>query len=135
VILVDGALAAYFTRSGKQLQVFLPEAEPDRSRVARAVATRLRQLAATGERTGLMIAEINGANAADHALANDLREQGFHASTQGFYLPRRRAQVSPLTAAASAEAKARAAVLGAAHTADESDDPPDPDELDGASDA
>jgi ATP-dependent Lhr-like helicase len=128
VILVDGALAAYFTRSGKQLQVFLPEAEPDRSRVARAVAVRLRQVAGAGERTGLMIAEINGAPAADHPLADELREQGFHASTQGFYLPRRRPQPSPLTAAA----KARAAVLGAAQ---EPDDMPEVDELDGASDA
>jgi ATP-dependent Lhr-like helicase len=100
VILVDGALAAYFTRSAKQLTLFVPEAEPDRSRTLRAVAERLKLLAASGvERTGLLIAEINGAPANEHPFALPLREQGFHPSTQGFYLPRRRPHALQLTAA------------------------------------
>jgi ATP-dependent Lhr-like helicase len=104
VILVDGALAAYFARAAKQLQLFLPEDEPDRSRVARAVAERLRETAASADKaSGLLIAEINGESAPGHAFGAQLREAGFLPSTQGFYLPRRRgfgsSTASQLTAA------------------------------------
>jgi ATP-dependent Lhr-like helicase len=88
VILIDGGLAAYLTRGGRQLQVFLPEDEPDRGTVARALAARLRLLATTPERGGIVIAEINGEPAESHALAAQLREAGFLPSKQGFYLPR-----------------------------------------------
>src|SRR5262249_46909659 len=48
VILVNGALAAYLARGDRQLVTFLPEAEPDRSKVARAVAHVLIDRARTG---------------------------------------------------------------------------------------
>ena len=38
VVLLDGALAAWIGRGGRQAWVWLPDAEPDRTRVARAVA-------------------------------------------------------------------------------------------------
>jgi ATP-dependent Lhr-like helicase len=38
VIMVNGALAHYLSRGARQLQVFLPDDEPARSTVARAVA-------------------------------------------------------------------------------------------------
>ena len=41
VVLVDGALAAFLGRGGRQAWVWLPETEPDRGRVARAVAAAL----------------------------------------------------------------------------------------------
>ncbi|HKP59085.1 MAG TPA: DEAD/DEAH box helicase [Polyangiales bacterium] len=88
VVLINGALAAYLTRGGKQLQVFLPEDEPDRGNLAHALALRLRALASAPERGGLAIAEINGEPAESHALAVALREAGFLPSKQGFYLPR-----------------------------------------------
>ncbi|HKU37353.1 MAG TPA: DEAD/DEAH box helicase [Polyangiales bacterium] len=88
VILVNGALAAYLTRGGKQLWVFLPESEPDRSQVAGALAARLRSLASAPERGGLAIGQIDGEPADDHAFASQLRAAGFQASKQGFYLPR-----------------------------------------------
>jgi ATP-dependent helicase Lhr and Lhr-like helicase len=88
VILINGALAAYLTRGGRQLSVFLPEDEPDRGTVARALATRLRALASAPERGGLAIAEVNGEPAEAHALVVQLREAGFLPSKQGFYLPR-----------------------------------------------
>ena len=100
VLLVDGALTVYLSRSGKQLQVFAPESEPDRSRSLRAVAERLRDIGSLPDRPGLLIGEIDGADAADHALAPFLNEAGFHHSGQGFYLPRTaRTQVVPLAAA------------------------------------
>jgi ATP-dependent Lhr-like helicase len=88
VILINGALAAYLTRGGRQLQVFLPEDEPDRGTVERALALRLRALASEAERGGLAFAEINGEPAESHALALQLRAAGFLPSKQGFYLPR-----------------------------------------------
>jgi ATP-dependent helicase Lhr and Lhr-like helicase len=89
VILIDGALAAYLTRGGKQLQVFLPEDEPDRTHHATALARRLKLLASAPERPGLLIAEINGEPAGQHPLAAELREVGFLPSAQGYFLPRR----------------------------------------------
>jgi ATP-dependent Lhr-like helicase len=89
VILVNGALAAYLTRSGRQLQLFLPESEPDRSLFARSIAERLRALASASERGGLLLVEIDGAAAETSVLGPALREQGFLPSKQGFYLPRR----------------------------------------------
>jgi len=91
VILVDGQLAAYLGR-GRQLLVYLPDAEPERSRVARALAARLADIARTGEGRvgGLLIGEIDGAPAADHALAPFLVEAGFVSSALGFQILRER---------------------------------------------
>ena len=47
VILVDGALAAYLARGDRQLLTFLPEAEPQRSKTARAIARALRERSRT----------------------------------------------------------------------------------------
>jgi ATP-dependent Lhr-like helicase len=100
VILVDGALAAYLPRSAKQLQTFLPEAEPDRTRLLRAIAERLLRLGSLSDRRGLLLAEIDGKPAHESPLAEALKQVGFHWSSQGFYLPRTaRASVLPLTAA------------------------------------
>jgi ATP-dependent Lhr-like helicase len=137
VILVDGALAAYFTRAAKQLQVFLPETEPDRTRTARAVAERLKLLASSSERSGLLIAEINAQPAHEHPLAEQLREQGFHPSSSGYYLPRRRPK-SPQPSAAATQLSAErwseleSAIRGGGsrqHTADPDLSEEDEDEL------
>jgi ATP-dependent Lhr-like helicase len=88
VILIDGALAAYFTRGGKQLQVFLPEAEPDRTRVGEALARRLKRLASAPDRGGLLLAEINGQAAERHPLGSWLQAAGFLPSAQGYFLPK-----------------------------------------------
>jgi ATP-dependent Lhr-like helicase len=87
VILVNGAVAAWLARGGRQLAVYLPEDEPRRSTIAREVAA---QLAATAARGGLLVAEINGHPAAEHPLAAFLVEAGFSASAMGFNVSRRR---------------------------------------------
>jgi ATP-dependent Lhr-like helicase len=91
VIIVDGQLSAYLGR-GRQLFAYLPEAEPDRSRVARALASRLADIARTGEGRvgGLLIGEIDGVPATDHALAPYLVEAGFVRSALGFQIVRER---------------------------------------------
>jgi ATP-dependent Lhr-like helicase len=81
IILVNGALAAYISRGGRQLQVFLPEDEPARTTTARAVSRRLAGL-------GLLIAEINGVPVSEHPLAPHLVDAGFSASGMGFHVRR-----------------------------------------------
>ena len=81
VILVNGALAAYISRGGRQLQVFLPEDEPARSTSARALSRRLAGL-------GLLIGEINGVPASEHPLAPYLVDAGFSPSAMGFHVRR-----------------------------------------------
>jgi ATP-dependent Lhr-like helicase len=81
VVLVNGALAAYLGRGARQLQVFLPEDEPARSTVGRALARGLTGL-------GLLIGEINSVPAAEHPLAPFLIDAGFSPSAMGFHMRR-----------------------------------------------
>ncbi len=86
VVLVNGALGAWLGRNGRPLLVCLPENEPDRSRVGRAVAHVLGQLALEGEgrHGGLLVTEVNGQPVAGHPLADWLVEAGFARSPLGF---------------------------------------------------
>jgi ATP-dependent Lhr-like helicase len=88
VILVNGAVAAYLARGGRQLIVTLPHDEPRCSMVAREVAAKL---AATAWTTSVLVSEINGRPAADHPLAAFLAEAGFSGTAMGFNVSRRRA--------------------------------------------
>jgi ATP-dependent Lhr-like helicase len=98
VILVNGHLAAYLSRGGRQILAWLPEDEPQRSAIARPLA---RQLAAMARLGGLIIADVGGVPAGDHPLAPFLVEAGFNPSAMGFMM--RREPVSP-----KPEPKARA---------------------------
>jgi ATP-dependent Lhr-like helicase len=84
-ILVNGALAAYLLRGDRQLLVFLPDAEPDRSRTGRAVARVLIDRARTGGDSprGMLIEEIDGAPPGRHPMAPLLEEAGFIAGAMG----------------------------------------------------
>jgi len=86
VILVNGALAAYLARGDRQLVTFRPEAEPDRSKVGRAVARVLIDRARTGGDAprGMLIEEIDGTPASRHPLAPLLIEAGFISGAMGF---------------------------------------------------
>jgi ATP-dependent Lhr-like helicase len=90
VVLVNGAAAAYVARGGRQLTVWLPDAEPERTAVARAVAQALADLAL---RDGLLLGEIDGAPAQDHPLAAALAAAGFTVSALGFTVRRSAARV------------------------------------------
>jgi ATP-dependent Lhr-like helicase len=85
VILVNGSMGAYISRGARQLQVFLPDDEPARSTLARAVARRLADLARAA---GLLIAEVNGLATADHPIAPFLVNAGFTPSAMGFMMRR-----------------------------------------------
>jgi len=92
VILVNGALAAYLARGDRQLTTFLPESEPDRSKLARAVARVLIDRARTGGDTprGMLIEEIDGTPPSLHPMAPYLSEAGFVAGAMGFQASFRR---------------------------------------------
>jgi ATP-dependent Lhr-like helicase len=90
VVIVNGRLGAWVARSRQILFTFLPEAEPDRGIIGRAVAGALAGIARSGEGRvgGLLIAEINGTPAATHPLAAHLVEAGFARSALGYQLRR-----------------------------------------------
>src|SRR5688572_32082488 len=85
VILVDGFAAAYVRRGERDLVLFAPDSEPQRSRVIREVARMLLQLAGNREegRRGMLIGEINGVPAAEHPSARVFIEEGFATTAMG----------------------------------------------------
>ena len=89
VVLVNGFLAAYIPRGGRQLLAYVPDDEPQRSAIARPLAARLAAIARGEEaRGGLLIEEINGIAAAEHPLASILLEGGFYSSAMGLMVRR-----------------------------------------------
>jgi ATP-dependent Lhr-like helicase len=90
VVLVNGALAAHLPRGGRQVTVYLPEDEPARSTTGKALARALAGLARDERRGGLLLAEINGREPAQHPIAPFLIEAGFNPSAMGFQMRRLR---------------------------------------------
>jgi ATP-dependent Lhr-like helicase len=94
VVLVDGALTAYFRRGNPNVQVMLPEDDPARSQVARALAEFLAAYVQRAEnpagrgRTSMLIASVNGVPVAEHPLARFLLDAGFQAAPLGFNVRR-----------------------------------------------
>ncbi len=94
VILCDGALVAYLRRGNPNVQVFLPEEEPQRSHVARSLAEFLvgRVQGERGEadagRAGMLISTVNGAAVAESVMARFLLDAGFAAGAMGFNVRR-----------------------------------------------
>ncbi len=105
VILVNGALAAYLARGDRQLVVWLPESEPERSNTGRAVAHALieRARSAPGGSEneeaprGMLIEEIDGRSPTSHPLAAYLVEAGFVAGAMGFQATFRSSRTGTVT--------------------------------------
>jgi ATP-dependent Lhr-like helicase len=105
VIVVNGALAAYISRGARQLLAWLPEDEPQRSQVARALGERLAHLAEDQvARAPVLIGEINGIAASEHPLADFLVDAGFYPSAMGFQI--RRSARAPEVPLATADRRA-----------------------------
>ena len=85
VILVDGVAAAYVRRGERELLLFAPDSEPQRSRLIREVARLLLHLAYSREegQQGMLIGEINGAPASHHPAARLFIEEGFATTAMG----------------------------------------------------
>jgi ATP-dependent Lhr-like helicase len=94
VVLCDGSLVAYLRRGNPNLQVFLPEDEPARSNVARALAEFLVERIRTDReddpdhRAGLLISTVNGVPVTESSLAAPLLDAGFVAGALGFNVRR-----------------------------------------------
>jgi ATP-dependent Lhr-like helicase len=95
VILCDGALVAYLRRGNPNVQVFLPEEEPGRGQVAKALAEFFvarvqgdREGEDAAGRAGMLIATVNGVAVAESAMAKELLEAGFVAGAMGFNVRR-----------------------------------------------
>jgi ATP-dependent Lhr-like helicase len=86
VVLCDGALAAYLRRGNPNVQVFLPEEEPARGQVARALAEFF--VAKARGDDGMLIASVNGVAVAGSAMARPLLDAGFAAGAMGFNVRR-----------------------------------------------
>ena len=95
VVLRNGDLIAYLRRNNPNIQVFLPNDEPDRSNAARDLA---HFLAANGQEEmrrrasdhcgGMLISSINGQPAHLHWMSRHLQDAGFQAAPLGFNLRR-----------------------------------------------
>jgi len=105
VVLVDGRLAAWVSKGGRQAVVWLPEGEPDRSRTSTAVAARLAHEArrALDRRDGRLLSEVNGVPAHDSMLAEAMEEVGFVRTSSGFQM-RRAVKAKPRPVAGPAPA-------------------------------
>jgi ATP-dependent Lhr-like helicase len=92
VILCDGDLVAYLRRGNPNLQMFLPEEEPQRSHVARSLAeflvSRVQEQEDAQGRGGLLIATVNGVAVSEHWMARILLDAGFAAGAMGFNVRR-----------------------------------------------
>lgn len=93
VVLCNGHLVAYLRRGNSNLQIFLPEDEPQRSAFARSLANFLfdrvqHQEEEAESRGGILIATINGTSAAEHWMARFLLDAGFTAGVMGFNVRR-----------------------------------------------
>ncbi|HEY1963514.1 MAG TPA: DEAD/DEAH box helicase, partial [Acidobacteriaceae bacterium] len=92
VILCDGDLVAYLRRGNPNLQMFLPEEEPQRSHVARSLAeflvSRVQEQEDAQGRGGLLIATVNGVAVPEHWMARVLLDAGFAAGAMGFNVRR-----------------------------------------------
>jgi ATP-dependent helicase Lhr and Lhr-like helicase len=80
VVLVDGFLAAYLRRGERELLLFAPEDEPQRSRLIRTAARALAELSAP---RGMFLSEIDGAPATTHRAAPLFVEAGFALTAMG----------------------------------------------------
>jgi ATP-dependent Lhr-like helicase len=97
VVIINGRLAAWTGRGDRQLVVSLPDEEPERSRIGKALARELVAIAqrAPEGRRGWLIEEINGGPAAEHHAARFLLEAGFLSTAMGLQLrPKRPAAES-----------------------------------------
>jgi len=93
VIIVNGRAAAWIGRGDRQLILGVPDDEPERSRIGRAMARELVAIAqrAPEGRRGWLIEEINGKPAVQDPASHFLVEAGFTATAMGLQLrvPRR----------------------------------------------
>jgi hypothetical protein len=90
VVLINGSLTAFLRRRSQEVQVFLPESEPERTRFARELAKKFAEIAIQrqGGKTGFLIGTINAEPARQHFMARFLEASGFVNTAVGFQMRR-----------------------------------------------
>jgi ATP-dependent Lhr-like helicase len=90
VVLINGSLSAFLRRRSQEVQVFLPESEPERTRFARELAKKFAEIAIQrqGGKTGFLIGTINAEPARQHFMARFLEASGFVNTAVGFQMRR-----------------------------------------------
>jgi ATP-dependent helicase Lhr and Lhr-like helicase len=91
VVLCDGALVSYLRRGNPNLQIFLPEDEPQRSNIAKSLARFLVERAQRlkeeqGGRKGILISTLNGTPVQEHWMTPHLLDAGFSSGSLGLHL-------------------------------------------------
>jgi ATP-dependent Lhr-like helicase len=82
VILADGQLLGFLSRSGQQLTTYVPDQADQQKPARQALAHTLARLATVNE--PVFLTQIDGGFAGDSTLADELREAGFVATSRGF---------------------------------------------------
>jgi ATP-dependent Lhr-like helicase len=88
VVLREGALLAWIGRREEQLVTYLPTEEPAASACAGDLAAAIAGLVGAGKRRAVLIASIDGRDAAAHPFAERLRAVGFTRKAKGMFLAR-----------------------------------------------
>lgn len=88
VIIHEGRLLGWVGRTSKSVLTFLPDEEPERSRLAGILAGALADLVDEGNKRALLITLVDGGQPAQSALGPYLGQEGFRPSSKG-YLKRR----------------------------------------------
>ncbi len=88
VVIVNGRAAAWIGRGDRQLIVCVPDDEPERSRIGRAMARELVAIAqrAPDGRRGWLVEEINGKPAVENPASQFLLQAGFTSTAMGLQL-------------------------------------------------
>jgi hypothetical protein len=85
VILCDGELIAYLSRTGHNLQTFLPDDEAARPGVELAIAEALKRMVDELSRRTLEIKDIDGRRAREAPFGAVLLAAGFTATNDGYF--------------------------------------------------
>ena len=84
MIIVDGELAAYFSRSESSVVTFFDGDSEFAGRFAGGVAQALAGVVTSGIRRALLITEVDGVPPGQSVLAAALRTAGFREGTHGW---------------------------------------------------
>ena len=83
VVLHHGALIGWIPRTERNLLTFLPEAEPERTQAATALAGALSRLVETGRRRAVLVSTVNGKPVSESFLSRFLIAAGFTPGSRG----------------------------------------------------
>lgn len=99
VVLINGMLAAFLRRKNPAIKVFLPDSEPEKSRIAARLARQLAELSVRRQqrtRSGILISQINGVPARTHFLGKFIEDAGFYDSANGYHTRRTSSAVTAM---------------------------------------